>query len=442
MSLNKPFPAALTRSVPFSRLFFFTKFAVPARLQAFTGISFVIAVSSLFVVSCKKSAVPQPAIAKDVTLPPNGASVVQAGQDFAFDFFRANQQTDNTAANKLVSPLSIYLALGMACNGAAHATQDSIEKALRLKNLTLDDLNKTSQALMQQLPLADNKVELSIANSIWYRQGFQPLPGFLDITQKDYAATVRALDFANPASVATINKWASDNTKQKIPQILGNISANDLLYLINAVYFKGTWKYQFNKNDTKNADFYRADQSAVSAPFMYAHQTPLGYFRNDSLQMVQLPYGAGNFTMYVLLPGANLTATTLLAGLNAASFQSWKDKSSPTAMDLFMPKFSYRYTIDNMQPALSLMGMGIAFSNQADFSGMYTIPVQITKAIHKTYINTNEEGTEAAAVTAIGMGTTSSMPLSVNLNHPFIYIIQEKTSGAILFTGLVNDPTL
>ncbi|MHA4812218.1 serpin family protein [Flavitalea flava] len=395
-----------------------------------------------FSLSCKKSNGPEKDIAKDIVLPATGPAVIQAGQQFAFDFFRANQQTDNNrSSNKLISPFSIYLTLSMAFNGAANATQDSMKEALRLKNLTPDDLNNTCQALLQQLPFSDNKVEISIANSIWYRQGMQPLPGFLDITKKDYAATVQELNFSDPASVKTINDWVSTGTQQKIPKILDKINANDLLFLINAVYFKGTWQYPFDRNATKDAAFYRTGNSSVTTPFMYLHQTPLGYFRNDSLQMIQLPYGGGNFTMSILLPNSGLTATDILSGLNAASFQYWQNGSTSYTMDLYLPKFKYSYSIGDMKPALSLMGMSIAFGDHADFSGMYNSPVMITQAIHKTFIETNEEGTVAAAATVIGMGTMASMPLSIKLDHPFLYVIQEKTSGTILFTGLINDPS-
>lgn len=195
--------------------------------------------------------------------------------------------------------------------------------------------------------------------------------------------------------------------------------------------------------ETWNSDnsFYLAYDSNIST-YMVLHNS-LNYFQNDSLQMLQLPYGRGNFNMYVLLPGNSIKMTDFTAALNPYSFNNWKSQLNNRDIQLDLPKFKYSYSINDMKPALAEMGMGIAFSDEADFSNMYNIPAQISKAIHKTYIEVDEEGTEAAAVTSLGIAylTDVPSPLVVNINHPFVYIIQEKTSGAILFIGLLNDPS-
>jgi serine protease inhibitor len=410
-------------------------------INYFIGIG-ILAFLNFVGTSCKKSMPQATDISKAISLPDNGAAVIQANDQFAFNFLHAGLQTDQAISNKLISPLSSYLALSMVYNGAASTTRDSIEHALSAENLSMDDLNKTCQALIHGLPSADNRVTLSIANSIWYNQNIQPIPSYLNLVQEDYLAKLSSLNFLDPQSVNIINEWVAANTNQKITKVLDNIAPSDLMYLINALYFKGSWKYAFDPSATSNNTFYTGGGNNLSTPFMQLHGG-LDYFENDSLQMLQLPYGGGNFNMYVCLPNNNFSIPAFGAALNGAAFEYWKSQLSLKDIQLSLPKFTYSYSINDMQPALTLMGMGIAFSDQADFSNMYTISAKISKSIHKTYIAVDEEGTEAAAVTTIGIIETVFMPPAtvVKVNHPFYYIIQEKTSGAILFIGLVNDPS-
>jgi serpin B len=329
----------------------------------------------------------------------------------------------------------------MVYNGANNATKDSIHYALRLSGLSLDDLNNTCKALLQQMPSADNQVNISIANSIWYDKAILPVPNFLTTNKQFYNAGITPLDFNNPSAVSTINNWVAANTQQKITKIIDAIPSGILMYLVNAIYFKGTWHYKFDANATANAPFYTANGSTVPAPFMYV-KNGFDYYGNDTVQMVQLPYGGGNFNMYALLPNSNSSALQLAAKLNAGTFHNWQAHLDSTTLQLYLPKFKYSYSIDDMRPELAGMGMDIAFRDVADFSKMYTVPTHISQAIHKTFIEVNEDGTTAAAVTAIGAGTTSILlPPTMRFNHPFLYLIQEKTSGVILFMGIINNPT-
>jgi len=191
----------------------------------------ILATIGLPALSCKKSTA-QPDISKDIVLPAAAAPVIRANSNFAFDFLHADLLLDKNPGNKLISPFSIYLALSMVCNGAAQATQDSIRNALRLQNIDINDLNSTCLALIQQLPHADSKVTMSIANSIWYRQSIQPVPTFLDKVHSDYLATVQALNFNDPNAPNAINSWVSDHTQQKIPKIIGDIPGDELMLLI------------------------------------------------------------------------------------------------------------------------------------------------------------------------------------------------------------------
>jgi serine protease inhibitor len=392
--------------------------------------------------SCKKSVPQAEDISKNIVLPGGGPSEIQANDQFAFDFLHAALEADQTTSNKLISPLSIYLALSMVENGAGSGTRDSIEEALRVENINIDVLNQTSLALIQGLPMVDPQVTLSIANSIWYNQNIQPLPGFLNLIQEYYLAKIAPLNFSDPNSVNTINQWISDNTQQKITQVLNSVSPNDLMYLINALYFKGNWKYAFDPTKTTSHFFYLSHIDSISTPFMTLHST-LNYFRNDSVQMLQLPYGGGDFNMFVLSAPNNGSLTDLAESLNPSMFSNWKSQLNPQDIQLSLPKFKYGYSIDDMEPPLAEMGMGIAFSKGADFSNMYNIPAYINKAIHKTFIDVDETGTEAAAVTVVGITASdvgANQPIPVIFNQPFAYVIQDISSGTLLFIGLLYNP--
>jgi serpin B len=387
-------------------------------------------------VSCKKNA-QQPDVLKPVVLPANATGIIQSNTDFAFDFLHSVLQNDKTPTNKLVSPLSIYIALSMLYNGANGATLDSIQYALRLNNAGAAYLNKTCKALLQQLPFSDNEVNLSIANSIWYDQSLQPLQSFLNINDSFYNAQVQGLNYSDPSSVNTVNNWVSSKTNGRITKIIDQLTSN--LYLINAVYFKGSWKTAFDQSKTVKAQFTTAAGTNESVPFMSLTHT-FNYLANDTAQMVQLPYGGGDFNMFVLLPATNYTATQLASFLNSGTFSSWQSRMDSMSVQLSIPKFQYSYGISNMQPELSDMGMGIAFTHSADLTRIYLQGAQVSQAIHKTWINVDETGTEAAAVTAIGIITTVARDNTMIVNHPFLYVIQEKSSGVILFIGIVNDP--
>ncbi|HVX26519.1 MAG TPA: serpin family protein [Parafilimonas sp.] len=397
--------------------------------------------------SCKKDST-VPDVTKTIVLPSNGSSIVNANNVFGFNFLHSTLQFDNSNGNKLVSPLSIYMALSMVYNGAANATRDSIAKTLQLSGIDINDLNKVCNALITQLPSEDNKVKFSIANSIWYnKNSFQPLTSFLNTQQQFYNAETNALNFADPSSANTINNWVAEKTNQKIKSVIDATSPGDLMYLINAIYFNGAWKYAFKTSDTHADNFYLADGSSKSVSFMQQHLS-VNYFSNDSFSLIELPYGGGNsYSMYIMLPKNNQQSISRFAStIDENSFTDGINKMDTVNINIYLPKWEYSYNIADMRPELAALGMGISFGDKADLSNMYN-PAQvnpyITKAIHKTYIKVNEEGTEAAAVTSIAVGVTSVVPPPVlKIDHPFLYTIVEKQTGTILFTGIVNDPSL
>ncbi|HWB24448.1 MAG TPA: serpin family protein [Chitinophagaceae bacterium] len=398
----------------------------------------ILAAAVFTTLSCKKSGGGGD-ITNTVTLPVNGTAVVDANNHFALNFLRATLQSDAANNNKLISPLSIYLALGMVYNGADNATKDSMTEVLQLSGININDLNATCKALIEQLPAEDNKVAMYIANSIWYKQHTaQPLQSFLDINASYYKADLQPM-----TTVDAINNWAAENTKNKITKIIDAIPDNMLMFLINAIYFKGGWKFAFKSQDTHTASFYLQDGSKINVPFMQQQLTTDIYY-DEGYNAVEMPYGGGNsYSMYLLQSKNNAKAVNEFAGsLDATALKGIITGMKPLRIKLVMPKWEYSYNIDDMKAELSALGMHIAFTGAADFSKMYNAHVEITKAVHKTYIKVDEEGTEAAAVSGAGMGMTSAAPPeAITFDHPFLYVIAEKQTGMILFTGILNDPS-
>lgn len=394
--------------------------------------------------SCHK-AVQGPGVDTPLDLPAGSSAVTDAANQFAINVFQQTLHTEPAEANLLISPLSIYLALDMTYNGAAGATADSMAATLQLSGVPLGQLNSVSHALLQQLPKEDSKVQLSIANSIWYETKFPaPAPGFRDSMTNSYEGAVQAIDFTNPASLSTINGWVSKNTAGKIPQLLKQIDPALVMLLVNAVYFNGSWLHGFPPAATQNGPFFTSTANTATVPFM--NETARLRMHTDSnLTLVEMPYGTGGaYDMYLAVPSSRTQPiNSFVSGLNATTLDHALNNLDSAQIDLTMPKWEYSYGIDNMQPELTALGMGIAFSNKANFSAMYPgQQTNISQVTHKTYISVSENGTTAAAVTSVGIAATDAPAiLAVKLDHPFVYLIREKTTGLILFIGVVNDPS-
>jgi len=398
----------------------------------------------LGLLSCKKDN--SPAVTRTLDLPPGSDAVIEASNQFAFKFFNTVLQQDPALNNKLVSPLSVYTALSMVYNGAANATRDSIGKTLQLNGISIDDLNALNKALIQQMPTEDNKVAMNIANSIWYNKNApQPIPAFLNTMQTDYNGQVQPLDFGSASAASTINSWIAQNTNNKIKNVLDKVSPYDWMYLVNAIYFNGAWKYAF-KPDLTHTDVFNRPGGTVNVPFM-SGKMAVRVSYSPSLTLVELPYGGGkSYDMYLALPSdKDQSIVDFAASFNEATLTSVLSQLDTQNAQINLPKWEYGYSIDDMQPNLTQMGMGIAFGNTADFANMYSVApgtLYISHAIHKTYIKVSEQGTEAAAVTVIGITQTSiGADPTITFDHPFIYILRERQSGAILFIGLVTDPS-
>jgi serpin B len=414
---------------------------------------FVLPAAALLAVACESPVgpgVPAPITQLPRDLTAGEAQLVAADNRFAFDLFRAIAERRGADSSLFISPLSVGMALGMTVNGAAGATRDSMLGALDLDGLALDEVNRGYRGVIDLLRGLDPGVAFTLANSIWYRNSITPAQAFLDDTRTWFDADVRSLDFRAPTAARTINDWVNAQTRGKIPTIVDDpIPADVIMYLINAIYFKGSWTQRFDPALTHDAPFTLRDGGTVPASMMsHAEAASVRYFLGDSVTVVDLPYGGQAWSMTIVLPRTAAGIDGLSASLTAERWNGWIGALDSGGVIVTMPKFKLTYA-DELTPVLRALGMGIAFcdSFSADFSRMYPSArpgdVCITDVRHKTYVDVYEEGTEAAAVTSVGVGVTSAppSPLHITVDRPFLVAIRERLTGAILFLGKETNPT-
>ncbi|MGA9771786.1 MAG: serpin family protein [Blastocatellia bacterium] len=374
---------------------------------------------------------------------PVDARLSGANARFGFNLF-AEIEKQGAAQNIFISPTSISLCLAMAYNGAEAETKQAMARALEFQGVSLDELNRAYADLKAALENPDPKMQLQIANSLWARQGLKFKPDFIQRTKQFFSAEVTELNFDDSSAPATINEWVSNKTKGKIKKIIDQISPDSVLFLINAIYFKGAWTKEFDKARTKEDDFTTAAGARKRLPMMSASGN-YGYYENDDFQAVSLPYGAGRTSMYVFLPKAAGLAA-FHKKLTTANWESWMKEFKDQEGDLSLPRFKVEYEI-TLNDALKALGMDVAFDGtRANFRGMIqsTQNVYISQVKHKTFAEVNEEGTEAAAVTSTEMRATSVMRprqrFQMVVDHPFFCAIRDNTTGTVLFMGSITDP--
>jgi serpin B len=387
---------------------------------------------------------PGPTIPQPIELKDAGEQIVQSTNEFGFDIFRLINGDELEGTNVFISPTSISLALAMTLNGANNATEDSMAHALRLDQYTPEQINETFRDLMTGLTSVDEKMILEIANSIWYRLGFHVEQEFLDINNEYYNAEIAELDFSSPDAVDIINGWCAEQTHNRIPEIIQEIDPGIVMFLLNAIYFKGIWTIEFDEDNTQDGIFHLSNGSDKTVRMMRM-EDDIGYYENDLFQACELNYGRGNFSMIVLLPKSDNTVGTLVENLTPENWDAWISSFMTFTVNLTLPKFTFRYE-KKLNDILSLMGMGIAFGAGADFTGINSGGgLYIDYVKHKTFVKVNEEGTEAAAVTIVAIRETVSDPGNVVcmvVDKPFLFAIREKTTNTILFIGKVAEPVL
>ncbi|MCU0552393.1 MAG: serpin family protein [Leptolyngbya sp. Prado105] len=370
---------------------------------------------------------------------PVNPKLVEANTKFGFKLFSEILKKDSKE-NVFVSPSSVAIALSMTYNGANGATRQAMANALQFQGMTLEEINNSQQSLIRNLMQADPKVKLSIANSLWAREGIAFNLNFLQQNEKFYDAKVKTLDFEKPTAPNEINSWVKESTNGKIEKIVDRLAPEHVMFLINAIYFKGSWSNEFNKKDTENRPFLLTNGTKKQVPLM-KQQGDYRYAETDRFQAISLPYGDGRISMYVFLPKSNLAE--FQKSLTAQNWQTWMKQFGSREGQIQMPRFKMDYEVE-LKTALSALGMGVAFQNSADFSNLSQANTKIDQVKHKTFVEVNEEGTEAAAVTSVGIAPTSvripETPFKMMVDRPFFCAIRDNKTGEILFMGSIVNP--
>jgi serpin B len=383
-------------------------------------------------------------------LTPVEQSVAAANGNFALRLFQEASRKEGSK-NTFISPLSYMQALAMTANGAANATRDSMMRTLQISGLPVQDVNDGSRTLNEYLLGLDPNVEFRIANGIWYNEQFTIEPTFVSTVKQSFGAETRGMAFGTDRVKDDINAWVEQKTNNRIKNLIQkDFTSDDLMCLVNAVYFNATWKSQFDPNSTKDDTFKCEDGTTLTCKMM--NLTKATTVRTASLgnaQLVEIPYSNGQFTMTILLPNSGERLGNVIQTVTPSAWNQALQSLSSTATLLAMPKFSMetRYEERSTTPReLHALGMGLAFSNNADFSAMYRPPVKaaITFVIHQTFLQVDERGTEAAAATAVGIGLTSAAPQPsiIRFDRPFAFFIREKSTNMILFAGSLYEPKI
>jgi serine protease inhibitor len=399
----------------------------------------------LILVACSDGTAPTPAPEALKALPrsltADEASIITANNAFTLALFQKASAAE-PRTNVFISPLSASMALGMTMNGARNETFTAMRTALQFGQAPQGQINAGYKSLMELLLGLDPAVESRIANSIWYRNTLPINPAFVGAARDYFNADVSALDFNAAASVKIVNDWVSRQTATRIPTILESIGPNDVMYLINAIYFKASWRNGFDRSATTIATFNAGDGVAEQVPMMHleAEKRLRGRGFYDGSMMMELPYGNSAFNMEVYLPPDTTTVERYIERLTPQSLKSDFNDDVRANASLWMPRVKLEYQ-RLLNPDLIALGMGVAFSGSADFTGMTTTPMglAISKVLQKTFLTIDEEGTEAAAVTVVDIFVSAPPgPMSMRVDRPYMIVIRERLSGTIMFIGKIN----
>ncbi|KUO49831.1 MAG: proteinase IV [Desulfitibacter sp. BRH_c19] len=361
--------------------------------------------------------------------------VVEGNTEFSFDLFRElNKEDENN--NIFISPLSVSTALTMTYQGARNSTRDGMGEALNYKDIDNQLLNESYQNLLGYLGQIDDRIELNINNSIWIREGEAIKQDFIEINKNVFDAYVAELDFSKKDSADKINRWIKDSTNGKIEKMIDDqISSNVIMYLINAIYFKGEWTEQFEKENTFETEFQAGDGETQEVKMM-SKKGEIEYGAGDDFEAVKLSYGNEKTSMYLILPKGDASINTFINNMDSVKWEKIRSSISKREdVILQIPRFKIEYGIKKLNDSLTNLGMGEAFTDSADFSGIRD-SIFINRVLHKAVIEVNEEGSEAAGVTVVEMVESAAMePITFIADKPFTFIIADEDFGTILFMG-------
>lgn len=403
-----------------------------------TIIAALLIATTLFAAGCKKEENNLPKGPVAINLPAKAGAMITQSNRFGIDLFREAALGDE--GNMMLSPLSASTALSMLLNGSDGETFSQIRDMLGYDGLTLDEINENYNSLESQLLTVDPAVQLSLANSVWYRQDFDVKQTFLNRMNTAFKAKTEALDFLSPSALNTINNWAKDNTHGKIEKVLEEINPDAVMFLMNALYFKGDWTYKFDKDLTVERLFYPQNSNPKNVKMMHS-EMPFRLYSGNDFRAIELPYGQQNFAMVIVLPDGPLDGY-----LESFSGSKWEEITAsldavtePVSSEIYLPKFKFDYE-KLLNDQLKSLGMTDAFQPFiANLSGISVRDIYVDFVQQNTFVDVNEEGTEAAAVTTVGV-FDNAFHEPIEVNKPFIFAIRERTTNTLLFIGKVEMP--
>lgn len=372
--------------------------------------------------------------------------IIESVNNFAFDIFSRINNTEPDK-NLFISPLSISTALSMTANGAVGETKQGIKNTLHQDDLSDNEINEAYKTLVEYITNLDPRVTMSLANSNWYKEEYHIEEVFRKILLDYYNAEVNATNFNDAATKDLINGWIEDQTNGKIKDMIDQIPSNVVMYLINAIYLKATWQYQFEKDKTDKMDFTLMDGSTVKTDMMFSDGIKANFYMNENIHFIELPYGNGQFVFTILLPDNPQSLNDLISNININTLNNYLESADTSTFKVYLPKFKIEYKI-TLNEILGQMGMAQSFSGNADFSDLFVeeLDLFISRVLHQSFLEVDEEGTEAAAATVVEIVETSvgpnEKPSVLLIDQPFVFFIREKHTNAILFSGKLINPIL
>ncbi len=370
------------------------------------------------------------------------ATSIKVSEKFASNFFKL--AAASPASNVVISPYSVSTALSMVYNGAAGKTKSQMHEVLGYDDMSDNAINSQNSDLYKSLMRVNPVSELTVANALFANKNFKFDQSFVETNQKYFGAKLESLDFADASTLEKINGWVNDNTKGKIPTIIDRIPPTAILYLVNAVYFKGMWLDEFVKDQTQQVEFTVADGTKKQVQMMN-RSAKMEYLKGKNFQAVMLPYKDKRLQMCIYLPDQKSDIKALVTAFTAENLKQWNAQFDKKEGHLGLPRFKIEYKAE-LSKILKEAGMPCAFEdNCADFKNMTKEPSVISRVLHKTYLEVNEKGTEAAAATAVEMSVTSAPanpepPFEMVCDRPFVVAIRDDKTNAILFLGAIIDP--
>ncbi len=374
--------------------------------------------------------------------PPATSALARPYAQFGFDVLRqlASQRPD---ANVFISPTSIAVALAMTSNGANGTTREAILRTLHADTQSIDTFNAANRELAEQISKT-TAVQLSMANALWLQQGLPVNPAFQQVLQTAYDAQAESVEFRNRAVVETINSWVAKHTNDLIQHLVDQVDPSTVAMLTNAIVFKGKWTLQFDPKSTQPHDFKPANGAVLQVPMMKNSAEYAYYADGKGLEAIRLPYTDHTFAMYVVLPQDSSGLQSFLSQLTPDTFTALVSSLHTQQGTIELPRFTITYDA-TLNAVLTKLGMGIAFGNNANFDDICKTPrIQISEVRHASFLKVDEEGTEAAAATSVGMRAMAARieppPFHMIVDHPFFLAIRDERNGQLLFTGTIAKP--